>query len=152
MLAGYLPHHCQSIAKALGLDQLADISFMDLVQNGPEIQQAVSARLLEKTAMEWDAIFDQLGVVAGGVRELAEVFQTGQPEARELTTPLKTAAGDIHVTTNGYRVNGRVWGPKFGVPRLGEDSRETLQSLGLADERIENLIEQGIIRQAKDES
>ena len=152
MLAGYLPRHCQSIAKAIGLNQWADITFKDLVQDGPEIQQAVSARLLEKTAMEWDTIFDQLGVVAGGVRELAEVFQTGQPEARELTTPLKTAAGDLHFTTNGYRVNGRVWGPKFGVSRLGEDSREVLQSLGLSDERIEDLIEQGIVKQAKDES
>ena len=152
MLAGYLPRHCQSIAKAIGLNQWADITFKDLVQDGPEIQQAVSARLLEKTAMEWDTIFDQLGVVAGGVRELTEVFQTGQPEARELTTPLKTAAGDLHFTTNGYRVNDRVWGPKFGVSRLGEDSREVLQSLGLADERIEDLIEQGIVKQAKDAS
>ena len=150
MLAGYLPHHCQSIARALGLDQLADITFRDLIQDGAEIQRAVSARLLEKTAMEWDAIFDQHDVVAGGVREIAEVFQTGQPEARELTTPLKTAAGNIHVTTNGYRVNDHVWRPKFGVPRLGEDSREILQSLGLADERIEDLIEQSIVKQAKD--
>ena len=149
MLAGYLPHHCQSIAKALGLDQLADITFMDLVQNGPEIQEAVSARLLEKTAMEWDTIFDQLGIVAGGVRELAEVFQTGQPEARELTAPLEGSADDTHYTTNGYRVNDRVWGPKFGVRRLGEDSREILQSLGLADEWIESLIEQGIVKQAE---
>ena len=63
-----------------------------------------------------------------------------------------SAAGDMHFTTNGYRVNDRVWGPNFGVPRLGEDSREVLQSLGLADESTENLIEQGIVKQAEAES
>ena len=63
--------------------------------------------------------------------------------------PLEGSADDTHYTTNGYRVNDRVWGPKFGVPRLGEDSREILQSLGLADEWIEGLIEQGIVKQAE---
>jgi crotonobetainyl-CoA:carnitine CoA-transferase CaiB-like acyl-CoA transferase len=149
MLAGYLPHHCQSIARALGLDQLSDITFKDLTQNGPAIQQLVSTRLLEKTAMEWDAIFDQLGIVAGGVRELAEVFATGQPEARELTVRLEGSTDETHYTTNGYRVNDRVWGPRFGVSRLGEDSREILQSLGFDDERIDGLIEQGIVKQTE---
>jgi crotonobetainyl-CoA:carnitine CoA-transferase CaiB-like acyl-CoA transferase len=148
MLAGYLPHHCSSIAKAIGLDAYAEISFEDLFTRGGEIQAAVEARIREKTAMEWDEIFSELGVVAGGVREIAEVFETGQPQAREVTMPLETAAGGIHVTTSGYRVNGEVWGPRSGVPLLGEHTRAILEELDCSDERIDALIAQGIVKQA----
>lgn len=148
MLAGYLPHHCSSIARALGLEQYSEITFEDLFERGGEIQAAVSERLREKTALEWDTIFSELGVVGGGVREIAEVFETGQPRARELTTPLETAAGEIRVTTSGYRVNDEVWGPRTGVPLLGEHTREVLEMLGFASERIDALIEGGIVRQA----
>ena len=146
MLAGYLPRHCSSIAKAIGLEQYETITFRDLLERGDEILAAVSERLLEKTALEWDAIFSELGVVGGGVRELAEVFATGQPEARQVTAPLETAAGEIRVTTNGYRVNDEIWGPRSGVPLLGEHTREILRTLELADTRIDRLIERGIVR------
>jgi formyl-CoA transferase len=150
MLAGYLPHHCSSIAIAIGLGQFTEITFQDLFERGAEIQEAVSERLREKTAMEWDAIFSELGVVGGAVREIAEVFETDQPQARDITVPLETAAGKIHVTTNGYRVNDEIWGPRSGVPLLGEHTREILRTLELADEQIDALIEQGIVRQASD--
>ncbi len=148
MLAGYLPRHCSSIAKAIGLDAYANITFEDLFTRGGEIQAAVEARIREKTAMEWDEIFSELGVVGGGVREIAEVFETGQPQAREVTVPLDTAAGGIHVTTSGYRVNDQVWGPRSGVPLLGEHTRAILEDLDYTDEDIDALIGQGIVKQA----
>ncbi len=148
MLAGYLPKHCHAIANALGLEQFESITFKDLFERGSEIQHAVASRLMDKTAMEWDAIFDQLGVVAGAVREIAEVFATGQPQARELTTTLQTAAGEIHVTGIGYRINDQTWGPKASVPRLGEDSRDILRSLGWAEERIDEAIARKLVKES----
>jgi hypothetical protein len=94
-------------------------------------------------------IFDRLGVVAGAVREIAEVFDTGQPQARELTTTLETAAGEIHVTGIGYRINEQVWGPTSGVPRLGEDSRAILRTLDWSDERIDSAIDRGLVKESQ---
>jgi crotonobetainyl-CoA:carnitine CoA-transferase CaiB-like acyl-CoA transferase len=150
MLAGYLPKHCSAIARAIGLDQYVDITFPDMFERRAEIQAVVEARIREKTASEWDVVFDQAGVVGGAVRDLAEVFETGQPEARQITEPLETAAGEIHVTKNGYLVNGQSWGPAFGVPRLGEHNREILSELDLSEAEIERLISLGAVRQAPD--
>ena len=129
-----------SIAKAIGLDAWVDISLEDMFTRGGEIQTAVEARIREKTAMEWDAIFSERGVVGGGVREISEVFETGQPQAREVTVPLEVASGDIHVTTSGYRVNDEVWGPRSGVPLLGEHTRAILEEVNYANESIDALI------------
>ena len=147
MLAGYLPRHCQSIAAAIGLDEFTDIEFDDLFTRGDEIQALVEARLLERTTDEWDRIFAEAGVVGGGVRELAETFASGQPDARGVTEPLNTPVGEIHVTTNGYRINDQVWGPRSTVPMIGEHSRDLLGELGYDASAIDTLIADGVIRQ-----
>ncbi len=146
MLAGYLPRHCQSIARAIGLDEYAEVGFRDLAERGDEIQAAVEARLRERITADWDAIFGERGVVGGAVRELSETFETGQPAARGLTEPIDTPAGEIHVTTNGYRINDRTWGPRSSVPLLGQDSRAVLGELGFDDGTIDSLIDRGIVR------
>jgi len=147
MLAGYLPRHCQTIAAAIGLDELTDVEFEDLFTRGDEIQALVEARLLERTTDEWDRIFAEAGAVGGGVRELAETFASGQPDARGITEPLHTPVGEIHVTTNGYRINDQAWGPRSSVPMLGEHSRDLLGELGHDDAAIDTLISNGVIRQ-----
>jgi crotonobetainyl-CoA:carnitine CoA-transferase CaiB-like acyl-CoA transferase len=86
-------------------------------------------------------------VVGGGVRELAETFASGQPDARGITEPLHTPVGEIHVTTNGYRINDQAWGPRSSVPMLGEHSRDLLGELGHDDAAIDALITDGVIRQ-----
>ncbi|HJM72779.1 MAG TPA: CoA transferase, partial [Acidimicrobiales bacterium] len=147
MLAGYLPRHWQSIAAAIGLDELTDVEFEDLFARSDEIQALVEARLLERTTDEWDRIFAEAGAVGGGVRELAETFASGQPDARGITEPLHTPVGEIHVTTNGYRINDQAWGPRSSVPMLGEHSRDLLGELGHDDAAIDALITDGVIRQ-----
>lgn len=145
MLAGYLPRHCQAIAAALDLEAYTDIGFRDMTERTAEIQAAVTARLAEKTTAEWDTIFAQAGVVGGGVRELSETFDTGQPDARGLTEPLDTPVGEIHVTTSGYRVNDHTWGPRSSVPLLGQDSRQILAELGYDEDAISSLVEREVV-------
>ena len=86
-------------------------------------------------------------MVGGGVRELAETFTSGQPDARGITEPLNTPVGEIHVTTNGYRINDQVWGPRSTVPMIGEHSRELLGELGYDASAIDTLIVDGVIRE-----
>ena len=58
-------------------------------------------------------------VVGGGVRD-AETFALGR-DARGITEPLYTPVGEIHVTTNGYRINDQS-GALVAVPMIGEHS------------------------------
>lgn len=146
MLAGYLPRHWRSILEVLELPQYAGMSSTELNENAVTIEAAVEVRLLDRTSAEWDRRFSEAGVVAGGVRSISEVLATGQPESRGLFAEVPTAAGNVQVTTNGYRINGETFQPASGVPQLGEHTREILEELGYPRERIEALLTDSIVR------
>ena len=145
MLAGYRPIHQRSILTALGLAHYADLRTTDLIKQMPEIERAVELKLIEKTSLEWDSIFSSEGVVAGGVRDLKQVIDTGQPEARELLVGVTSEYGDHQVTTAGYRINDRVFEPGSHVPRLGEHTREVLTEFGYVESEITELMDSQIV-------
>jgi crotonobetainyl-CoA:carnitine CoA-transferase CaiB-like acyl-CoA transferase len=145
MLAGYLPHHCRTICGALGLTDYAELSGKAFNARADEVTAAVEERLKERTSAEWDHVFSEAGVVAGGVRDLIEVLGAGQPDARSLFTEVDSAAGPLKVTNGGYRINNDVFTPSSGVPRLGEHTRAVLTELGYEPERIEDLLAEGIV-------
>jgi len=139
MLAGYLPYHQRSILNALGLVEYAALTTTDLRAQLPEIEQAVEETLMNRSAAEWDEIFANDSVVAGSVRDLMAVFESGQPEARELITEVESPAGLQRVTTAGYRMNNEVFGPRGSIPKLGEHTRDVLSELGYSEEDIAEL-------------
>lgn len=145
MLAGYRSRHRGAICRALGLDEYAGLNGRQFDQRSAEIETAVEAALAQRTASEWDAIFAEAGVVAGGVKDLAEVLATGQPAARQLLAEVETAAGPCQVTTNGYLLNGESLAPTSGVPRLGEHSRDILAEHGFAAVDIDRLIATSVV-------
>ena len=146
MLAGYLPHHCRSICRVLGLTEFAEFSGRAFAERAEEVTQAAEAALAERTRLEWDALFSEAGIVAGGVQYLDEVLASGQPAARELLSEVSSAAGPLQVTNNGYRINDGVFRPEAGVPQLGEQTLEVLGELGLNEDEISDLRERGVVR------
>lgn len=145
MLAGYRPSHQRSILAAIGLAEFAALGTADLMTRMPVIESRVEEVLLEKTTAEWDDIFGETGVVAGGVKGLVEVFQTGQPAARELMSTVDSAYGEHQVTTAGYRINNEVFRPGKHVPELGQHTSEVLAELGYSQPEIDALAEQDVI-------
>ena len=136
MLAGYLPHHQKSILKALGLFDLAELPSSALRKQLPEIDLIVETTLMQKSAAQWDEIFAESGVVAGGVQDLSEVLATQQTASRKLLVEIDSPAGPQQVTTAGYQINGQVFGPENSIPLLGQHTEEILAELGYSDEEI----------------
>jgi crotonobetainyl-CoA:carnitine CoA-transferase CaiB-like acyl-CoA transferase len=146
MLAGYRPHHQRSILAAIGLTEFSELSTAELMARMPTIEARVEEVLQQKSSAEWDDIFGQCGVVAGGVKGLVEVFETGQPEARELLCKAESAFGEHQVTTAGYRINDEVFRPGEQVPELGQHTSEVLTALGYSETEIADLAERDIIK------
>ena len=145
MLAGYLPKHLRSLCRVLGLEQYLDLPNKELLARGAEMERDAEAVLLTKTSDEWDEMFERAGVVAGAVRDLVNVHDTGQPAARELFVERSSELRDVQVTTNGYRINGKVWAPDGHLPSLGQHTDEVLQTLGLSDADLASLRQSGAI-------
>ncbi|MDC1018311.1 CoA transferase [Pseudomonadales bacterium] len=145
MLAGYRASHQRSILKAIGLMEFASFGTAQLMAQMPQIEAKVEEVLQQKTVTQWDVIFSDNGVVAGGVKDLIEVFETGQPEARELTTKVESAYGEHQVTSAGYRINDVTFKPDTHVPLLGEHTNDVLTALGYSEIEIARLAEQHII-------
>ena len=145
MLAGYRASHQRSILKAIGLIEFASFSTAQLMAQMPQIEAKVEEVLQQKTVAQWDVIFSDSGVVSGGVKDLVEVFETGQPEARGLTTKVESAYGEHQVTSVGYRINDVTFKPGTHVPVLGEHTNEVLTALGYSDSDIESLVDQHVI-------
>ena len=136
MLAAYLPQHQRSILKALGLQELAELPSAELQARLPQIDLTVETTLMQKTATQWDKVFSEKAVVAGGVQDLGEVIATQQTAYRELLTQVQTAAGPQQVTTAGYRINGEVFGPENSMATLGEHTEQFLTELGYSEQEI----------------
>jgi crotonobetainyl-CoA:carnitine CoA-transferase CaiB-like acyl-CoA transferase len=141
MLAGYLPRHQRSILKAIGLSQLADLPSSEFHKRLPEIDLKVETTLLDKTAPQWDQVFSDLAVVAGGVEHLDTVVAGAQTESRKLLVEVDSPAGPQQVTTSGYHINDQVFSPGNSVPTLGEHTKEVLVELGYSEEQINLYLE-----------
>ena len=146
MLAGYRASHQRAILAAIGLTQFTELGGSELMRRAGEIERSVEEALLQKNTSDWDDIFANNAVVAGGVKDLAEVMQTGQPAARELTTKVTSEYGAHQVTTVGYRINDVAFAPGTHVAKLGEHTNEVLAELGYVKDEITQLLEQGVIR------
>ena len=147
MLAGYLRHHCRTICRAIGLEDIANEQLASMHPRNPELEAKIEARLREKTTAEWDVIFQEAGVVAGGVKNLNEVLATGQPEARNLFSTAKSPAADFRITNAGYLLNNEplAHNESWGVPRLGQQTSEVLTECGFSETEINLMLEQGIV-------
>ena len=145
MLAGYLNRHQSGILEALGLNELAKLTGAEKQLQAEQIESEVARILIERTSAEWDEVFSKNAALAGGVRNLNEALETGQPDARGLLAEADSAAGSFKVTTAGYRINDQVFQPRSKVPKLGEDSRTVLADINYSKEEIARLFDDGIV-------
>jgi len=142
MLAGYLPRHQRSILAAIGLGHLADLPHSEFRQRLSEIDVQVETTLLDKTAAEWDQVFSDQAIVAGGVEHLDHVVAGAQTESRKLLVQVDSPAGPQQVTTAGYQINDEVFSPENSIPLLGEHTEAILVELGYSAEQIDHYLEQ----------
>lgn len=119
------------------------------VQNRAALIPLIEALTVQRPAADWLAAMDRLGVPAGPILDLAEVFASPQVAARDMAVTLPhpvASSGDVALIGNPLKLSDTpVTYPK-APPLLGQDSRAVLaRVLGLTDAAINTLISQGII-------
>ena len=138
---------------AMGIPELGDdprfLTNELRFKNQTELLPVMEKILLEKSAEEWLAIFEEGGVPAAPVNKLDRALENDQVRARELIREYEyPGSGTVRVVGNPIRDLTVPRNPDPGpAPLLGENTEEILRNtLGYGEERIRSLMESGAVR------
>jgi crotonobetainyl-CoA:carnitine CoA-transferase CaiB-like acyl-CoA transferase len=93
--------------------------------NREELLGALSARLKEATALEWEQRLQPLGIPCGAAMELADVLDGEFLRSRDMVATMETDAGPLRVLGNPVRFDGER-GAYQPPPRLHEHTDDLL--------------------------
>ncbi|WP_213992934.1 CaiB/BaiF CoA-transferase family protein [Sodalis sp. dw_96] len=140
-----------AIAEAFSVPELVELgqSRPDITDEQPYLDwrdrvcDIVSAHFLTRKTDEWLELMTALGIWVGPVMDYAQV--AAHPQYQSLFTDIEHPVGGTYRTLAPSIVcqNGPAIRP---APRLGEHTVEVMAELGLGDQDIERLMQQGVIR------
>ncbi|MBX9812940.1 MAG: CoA transferase [Burkholderiales bacterium] len=146
-------HQYQNLLKGLGLEALnSDPRFAEPASrhdNVPALRAEIQQALMTRSAVEWEALLNELCVPAGRVRTIPDCVADAQIASRGLFhtfSALETDfARDIKVPLAPFRFDHG--GPKAETPPrpVGADTEAILKEQGFSAEDIRRLREHGVI-------
>ncbi len=140
-----------ALCSALGVPELvSDPRFRtnpDRVRNREVLVELLSERLRERASAEWLPLLAEAGVPAAPVADVADVVNSEQTRALRMLQPLPhPAVADLRLAALPLSLAGER--PLFPSPPpvLGEHTADVLHELGYADDEVERLAQDGIVR------
>ena len=139
-----------TLCRALGTEDWPDdpryASASDRVRYSKELTAKVEAVLKTKTRDEWGARFDEVGLIWGPILSVDEVVHDKQAHAIDLFPELShPAVGTYNSIRIPMRSDSLDVQPRGPAPTLGQHTREILAKLDITDDRINELIESGVL-------
>jgi crotonobetainyl-CoA:carnitine CoA-transferase CaiB-like acyl-CoA transferase len=154
-IAPATPEMWQRLCELLGLAQLpSDPRFIDnaaRTRNREELKALLEGKLKLATRAEWTAKMLALGIPAGPINTLADVFADAQVAhcrlVEEVTHPslgaLKQLANPVKMDAFGGR------SVRTPPPQLGEHTLTALRDYGFAEAQIQEWLERAVVFQAE---
>ncbi len=118
------------------------------LQNIPALEAEVQARLMAKTAEEWEAALQAGGVTAMSVRTIPEIVKHPQITGRNFFhtfEPDPELGLAITVPKTSYTLSASPARVRTPPPRIGQHTDETLGKLGFSAAEITRMREAGVI-------
>ena len=143
------------LCRLVGLPELAQHpDFSDnnaRMKNRAALKRVLNEKFAARGKMEWTLDLVKLGLPAGPIFSLDQVFSDPHVnETRMIEEIEHPRLGKLRVLANPIRI-----GPMAGrsvrtpPPALGQDSRQVLHDYGFAAERIERLISEKVVLDAR---
>ncbi|MFB6347822.1 MAG: CaiB/BaiF CoA transferase family protein [bacterium] len=138
-------------------DLLEDERFADnasRVEHQDEIHELLEEETRLKTTDEWTDLLDEAGIPAAPIKDLEEVFDDDQVQARNMVQRLQhPVAGLIKTTGIPIKMSESPGSVDEPPPTLGEHTKEILsETLGYDSEDIKGMIDNGIVDSESDET
>jgi crotonobetainyl-CoA:carnitine CoA-transferase CaiB-like acyl-CoA transferase len=127
-----------------GLESLAtDVRFAanrDRVENYHVLRPLLDERLATRTTGEWIAALMAAGVPCGAVRDVSEVLDDPQLEARSMVTTVDHAAlGPVRLLGVPIKLSATPGAVRSAPPTLGQHTEQILREIGLSPSQISSL-------------
>ena len=137
---------CKGLDRAGWLDNAKFATPQARLSHAQEMSGEVTAVVQTKSAEQWLAILEPLGVLCAPVNDYQAFMQDPQVKAMQIFAQVQQPGlGSIPLPRHpGMQV------PPAPAPRLGEHSRQVLQALGVDEGQIQSLIDTGVVRLAQD--
>lgn len=152
-LAPATPDMWAKLCKVLQLEDLqTDPRFVDnaaRMRHQPELRELIESRLKTRTRLEWTRVLIELGIPAGPINDLSDVFSDPQVQhcglVEEIEHPVLGALKQVVTPIKLEALkNGCVRRPP---PMLGEHTYEVLREYGFTDSDLQGLSEAGVVQQ-----
>lgn len=140
------------IAKVLGHEEwLEDERFASAssrVANRATLAQLIERELACATTVEWLRRFDEAGVPAGPVHNVAQALEHEQSRAAGMVIDVAHPSGGMTRSLgSALHVGGKPHAAVGPAPRLGQHTREVLGEFGFDMEEIDRLEQDGTVHQ-----
>ncbi len=120
-------------------------------QHRTALRERIESALINRSAADWESLFNSRGVPAGQVLSVPQILADAQIEARGFVESLAgtTSSGDaMRITRPGFRLEENFPQPAT-PPSLGQNTRGWLLILGLQPAEIDKLAADGVIALGK---
>lgn len=141
-----------ALCDVIGMPELkTDPRFADRderIKRRYELKPIIEARLMQKSASEWEELFDKAGVPGGPILTIPQVLDHPHVQHRQFIKRFENVAGvnkDISVPRSGFMLASGRPDVDRPPPALGEDTEAVLKSAGFSESDIKTLREQKII-------
>ena len=146
-VAALEPKFWEALCLAIDREDLIEDQYVE-----GDVQEILKAELTrtfqKKEVSEWMEIFAETDVCVTEVREISRVVQDDSVAERRMVTPIRGADGTVYEQLGVFPKLSETPGYVTGeVPARGGNTRELLESLDYAPERIDELMEAKVIEE-----
>ncbi len=142
-------HICQRLFQALGLEKLMeDERFKTIakrVENRQSLTEILNSRLRAKTQKEWVDSLNELGIPAGPIYTLSQVFEDPQVRHLEMLTQIAhPTVGILKMTGLPIKMGKNKGSIRLAPPLLGQHTEEALTEIGYSKQEIVGLRKESV--------
>ncbi len=142
----YWPKFCAAIGKPEWAEDPRYLNLAKRRENSALLTQQIDAILIQQPRAHWAQHFDAQGLIWAPVATLTDVLDDPQVREMEWFAEIDSPSlGKFQTLGTPFKMYGADIGPRGAAPAPGEHTFEELTRLGLSDEELAKLAEDGVI-------